>query len=299
VTRTTSVNNQFAHVGLAAYAAESVARDRKVAERVARLLVDPRWPWIPWWAQIVGLHKRDDRPAIRVGGKNGFAPLVEGMMSPQHQKLLMNRAMGDKDYSSVRLPFDPGRLEWGGEAPYALLVTCRSAELPEGKTFDAWLSLAHELVTAVGAVHAILGAWPTYDMAIGDTWLTRMVLDTPKGDIPLGLPSDFREQASEVASWAKKIGRTFARYPRWGTYLNAEHVLAVGGVERIRTEVQPAKIEVIGDLTYIQLTDSIDSALTADAGEKRRRLQTLMEPILVGNLARLGEPPGSNRSSRA
>ena len=280
--REPSINNQFPHVGLAAYFPRSPSRDRAVVERVAQLLVDARWPWIPWYAQFVGLHKRDDTASVRVGGKNGYAPLVGGMMSPRFQVLRMNRARGDKNFTSVELPFHPRQETWG-EAPYALWITCRSAELPEGKQFEDWITLAHELIAALGVLNATLGAWPTFDHAIRDTWLTRMILDTPKGDTPLNdLPEDFESQINLLQKWWSKVGRTYARHPRWGTYLNAGHVAAIGGVERIRAEVQPARIDAVGELTYIQLTDSIETAMSAEAGERRRALQALMAPILVG-----------------
>jgi hypothetical protein len=88
---------------------------------------------------------------------------------------------------------DLGRMgeDWGWETPFRLWLTCRCAELPPGKSFHAWLSLAHDLVSAVGALHATLGVWPTHTMACGDTWLTRVVLDTPKREYNLGLPENF------------------------------------------------------------------------------------------------------------
>jgi hypothetical protein len=283
-----SVNNQYSHVGMAAYFARPVSEDRPHAERVVTLLVDKRWPWIPWYAEFVGVHKRDDTSSVRVGGKNGYAPLLGGAMSPRFQRLRMNRAKGDGNFTSVDLPFDARRLEWGDEAPYDLLITCRSADLPEGKTFADWITLAHDIVAAVGALNATLGAWPTFNHAIRDTWLTRMVLDTPKGDIALNdLPEDFESQIDLLQRWRKRLGRTYARHPRWGTYLNATHVAAIGGVERIRAEVQPARIDPVGDLTYIQLTDTIETGMSPQAGERRRKLQALMEPILLG----AGQPP--------
>jgi len=105
-TRPTSINNQFPHVGLAAYFEKAVWRDAKRAAQVAALLVDDRWPWIPWWANYSGLHKRDDRPSVRVGDKDGVVPLVAGMASEKLSKLYMNRAKGDKDFTSVMLDLE-------------------------------------------------------------------------------------------------------------------------------------------------------------------------------------------------
>lgn len=62
----------------------------------------------------------------------------------------------------------------------------------------------------------------------------------------------------------------------------AGHVAAIGGVARIAAEVAPAVIQPVGALTYVQLTGSIDTALTPEAGAKRRALEALMAPILVG-----------------
>jgi hypothetical protein len=283
MSREPSINDQFPHVGLAAYFPRSVAHDRATVERVAALLVDRRWPWLPWWASFSGVHKRDDRTSVRVGGKNGVEPLVNGMLSRRLATLDLDRAKGDGNFTSVCLPFDPRLEEWGAEAPYALWVTCRSAELPDGKRFEDWIELMHELVTAVGALNATMGAWPTMSHAIRDTWKTRMVLDTARGDIRLNdLPADLDQQIGLLQLWWKKLGRTYARHPRWGTYLNAAHVDAIGGVDRIRAEVQPARIDAVGELTYIQLTDSIDTGMSAVAGERRRKLQAIMAPILLG-----------------
>ena len=115
----------------------------------------------------------------------------------------------------------------------------------------------------------------TYVGTNGDDHLTR-------GDFDLGLPEAFRAQLDAVGSHLRQIGRAYARHPRWGTYLHAEHLAAIGGVDRVRAEVAPARIEPVGALTYLQLTDSIDTALTPEAGAKRRALEALMAPILVG-----------------
>jgi hypothetical protein len=245
-------------------------------------LVDPRWPWLPWWASYSGIRKQDDRKSVRVGGKNGIAPLLPTLTDEKLSMMHLNHAMGEGNFTSVMLDLDRRRNEWGYEAPFQLLVSCRNAELPAGKSFADWIALAHELVSAVGAFNATIGAWPTYDMAIGDTWLTRIVLDTPKGDINLGVPEKFDEQITLIQKWKKKLGRTYARHPRWGTYLHAGHVAAIGGLDKIRAAVDPAVITQVGQLTYVQLTASIDTGMSAEAGEKRTKLEALMAPILLG-----------------
>ncbi|MBE7452050.1 MAG: hypothetical protein HS111_25145 [Kofleriaceae bacterium] len=53
-----------------------------------------------------------------------------------------------------------------------------------GKSFAAWIELMHELVTELGVVCAILGR-SQHDLAICDTWLMNLILDTPQGDVDL------------------------------------------------------------------------------------------------------------------
>jgi len=217
----------------------------------------------------------------RVGGKNGIEPIVGIVTSPLYAALHLNRARGDDNFSTVYLNL--GRmLHPTRVAPYELWITLRCHDLPEGKSVASWIGLAHELVVAIGALNVTLGVWPTSNMAIGDTWLTRIVLDHANGERDLGLTGNFERQADLLLGSRSTLGGAHARHPRWGTYLKREHVDAIGGLERIRTEVQPARIDELATLTYIQLTDSVETALTPAAGEKRRALEALMTPILVG-----------------
>lgn len=280
MTERASVNDQVPHVGVSAYFPRAVWDSPGGAQRIAGLLVDPRWPWIPWWTSYSGKHKRDDRKPVRVGGKHGVGPILEGLASDKLRVLDMNRARGEGNFTSVMLHLDRAWQTW--EYPFDLLLTCRAVELPAGRSMEAWIGLVHELLTALEAQHATMGVWPTYTMARCDTWLTRMVLDTPQRDINLGLPERFSDQISLVSQWWKFLGRTYARHPRWGTYLNDGHLAAIGGIERVRAEVAPARVERVGELTYLQLTESIETALTAEAGARRERLEALMAPILVG-----------------
>jgi hypothetical protein len=283
MTATPGTSEHLSHIGLSAWFSTPIWQASGRVEALAKLLTDRRWPWPPWWASYQGVDKRDDRSSVRVGGKNGITPLVEGMKNPKLSTLLLDRARGDGNFTSVRL--DLGRMneaDWGWEAPLRLLVVSRCEDLPSGRSMDEWLSLAHELVATVGALHATMGVWPTYEMALSDTGPTRILLNTPRGVLNLGVPSDFEKHIDLLTAWKKFLGRTYARHPRWGTYLNSEHVEAIGGLERIRDEVQPARIVPVGDLTYIQLTESVDTAMTPEAEERRRRLEDLMAPRRIG-----------------
>lgn len=270
------------YLGLAAYFDRALWRVPERHERIASLLVDARWPWVPWWVSFTGVHKRDDRKSVRVGGTTGTAPLLAGFASPQLTNLELNRTSKECTLATVLLDLGRNREDWGWEAPFRLWITARCADLPAGKSVAEWLTLAHDLVSELGVIQGTVGVWPTHNMAIGDTWLTRTILDTPQREFRLGLPENFATQIDLLQRWKKLLGRTYARHPRWGTYLNAAHVAAIGGEQRIREEVEPAQIRAVGELTYIQLTDSVETALTQTAGEKRRRLEALMAPIILG-----------------
>lgn len=271
------------YAGLAAYFARPLWRSPDTAAHFARLLLDSRWPWTPWWAAYSGVDRKQDRPAVRVGAKVGAATLLEGLLAPELSRLRMRRSVAAVDVTNISVTL--GRMEeesWGYEAPLQLWIVCRMSELPAAKSLADWLPLAHELVDCVGAANATIGLWPSFEMAIGDTWLTRTVIDTPARDYNLGLPENFSAQVDLIQRWKKFLGRTYARHPRWGTYLNTEHLTQIGGIERIRADVEPARIDQVGELTYIQLTDSVETALTPLAGERRQRLEALMTPIILG-----------------
>ncbi|MBE7452049.1 MAG: hypothetical protein HS111_25140 [Kofleriaceae bacterium] len=125
----------------------------------------------------------------------------------------------------------------------------------------------HELVTELGVLHAILGAWRTYDLAICDTRLMNLILDTPQGDVDLRLPAGF---PGSRPAWPRSgSSSSVAGTPgiRAGDLLHDGHLEAIGGLARVKAEVEPARVDRVGELTYIQLTESIETALTPVAGE--------------------------------
>lgn len=261
-------------VGIAAYYAAPPSADPARASRLVDLLIDRRWPWVPCWASYSAWDKRQDGKSVRV---SGVEPLRAILARRDLTRLHMRRAVDGESVATLALELDTkatsGILS-------SLAITCRQIDLPPGASFAAFLSLVHELIAALGAEHATLALWPTHTEAADDAWLMRTILDTARGSFHLGVPADFRAQIDRMQTRRRTLGRTVARYPRWGTYLHAEHVAAIGGVEQIRATVAPARIEAIGALTYVQLTETIDGALTAESEEKRRTLQSLMAPIL-------------------
>lgn len=276
MSRSPSTDHQVPHLGFAAYFDQPLWRDRPRMERVARLLLDGRWPWLPWYAAFDGIERRDDCGAIRVGGKNGVEFLVGRLMDPGIATLVMRRTAGNGNHTECRMPTGRQGEQWNLDAPFDLQMISPMADLPPSKSTASWVSLVRDFVTEVRPLNAVLCPWPAFNPAISDVQMMRIVFDTRWGLSNVGvLPS------SADPTPRHSIGRTFARYPRWGTYLNDAHLAAIGGVERVRAEVEPAKIERVGTVTFIQLTPSIETAMTAECGDRRRRLEALMTPILA------------------
>lgn len=268
------------YAGVAIYFPEITWKNDAGADELASLLTDDRWPWLPWWFSFSGKHRRDDIKNTRVGSKSGMEALRRGLRIDGMRSLYMNRSTTSENFARIALDLNEAKRDPRHETSFEMLLTSKATELPAGKSFDNFLSLVDDLIRTLGGLHAAIGIWPSYDWAICDTWLMKTVLDTPRGDVDWGLPARFQEQVSLTGHWSSFFGRTCARHPRWGNYLNASHLAAIGGIERIQREVAPAVIRSIGPLTYVQLTSSIDTAMSAEAGAKREQLEALMDPIL-------------------
>ena len=270
MTRRDKLEPTFAYAALAAYLEDPV-RDPALAERVGALMFDERWPWLPWYLSYDGIDRPYDRASTRVNGKTGPAALAEGLLDAKLDRARLRRTVDGVAVSEAEL--DLGRI---GQWPFEFLMVTRVANLPPGKTGEAWLALVHDLLRELSPRNAVLGIWPAYSPAHSDALKMRIVLDTRWSQHELGVvPTSADPTASHL------IGRRYARYPRWGTYLKDEHLAAIGGADRVRAEVEPFAIERIGSVTYIQLTEAIETAMTPLAGERRRRLETLMAPILA------------------
>jgi hypothetical protein len=147
-------------------------------------------------------------------------------------------------------------------------------------SFPPWLELIHELMVALRVAHAVLPIWPTYNAVSSDTTFVRIVLDTRWGEYNLGAPGELDRQRSQANHWRYKLGTDYIRHPRWGTYLHRSHLERVGGLDRVRELARPARIVELGDLVFLQCTERVTDALTADAERTRQALQDVLAPII-------------------
>ena len=271
------------HIGFAAYFSVRLYEDRARAERVASLLVDERWPWPPWWAAfgLTSSYMKRTRSRKVVGAK-GRAALLEGMMSPSHRSVELYRSSQQVD-NHAHLTLPTGHKIPAPDWPQPLDTTgqTRAHDLPDGADIHGWIDLVHELMVALDVGHAVMPVWPTPSAVLADTSFIRIIVDRPSGDISLGPPPDFDRQNRRENYSRHKLGGPYVRYPRWGTYLRRPHLQQIGGLDRVREAVEPARVVDLGELAFIQLTDDPASALTADGERKRRALEAVMAPIIV------------------
>ena len=144
---------------------------------------------------------------------------------------------------------DRGWYPWSGVPFHALSsrtdtkVTARRADVYR------WVTLAHDLVSTVGGRNATITVGPS-----GDVIMDQSIpyLPDPKDDLRImgGGPA--------LGDAQRTVGGKYARYPRGGTYLNAEHVAASGGRHRVVRDVRPAAVRRGGCVRVDEATAGIE-----------------------------------------
>ncbi len=270
------------HLGFAArYAMRLVdARDR--AERVAALLVDPRWPWRPSSLStgIVGKYTKRTRTQ-KVGAVSGQQRIVESILDPSTRVVRLScHRLEAKDHAHVSVDTGTDALT-SREQPFKADGQTRAYDLPDKKTIEDWIQLVHELMVVLDIASAVMPLYATSSAVLADVSLMSIVTDSRwTGITDRGPGEEFSAQNDRANYWKDQLGATYVRNARWGTYLREHHVDAIGGLDRIRREVEPARIDRVGPLIYVQLTETVDNGLTAACEAKRRAFDTLLAPIL-------------------
>jgi hypothetical protein len=250
---------------------------------VAELLVDDRWPWSPWWvcSTQVGSLTKETRSKRVAGGAKGAAHLATTILDPKTATMWFSCRKRGESLAIALL--ETGRTMIGCDWRYRLKTygQTRAHALPEGRTIESWISLIHELMTTLDVANAVLPVYATDAAVHADLTFGSIILDSRwTGRTDLGPGPSFSEQNDRANWWRRELGASYVRNARWGTYLRDHHVEAIGGLDRIRREVAPARVTVLGPLVYFQLTETVDEALTDACEAKRRAFDTLLAPIL-------------------
>jgi hypothetical protein len=262
------------HIGFDTRYATRLVSSPDRAKCVASLLVDPRWPWPPksFSTGVLGDFTKRTR-SRRVSGLAGADRILESISDPATRILMLScHSLESKNHAHVRIDTGTHALStW--EQPFEASGQTRAHDLPAAKTIEDWIQMLHELMVALDVASATA--------VLADTMMGSIVSDSRwTGRTDLGPGDEFSKQNRRANYWSDLLGATYVRNARWGTYLRDHHVEAIGGLDRIRREVEPARVTVLGPLVYFQLTETVDEALTDACEAKRRAFDTLLAPIL-------------------
>jgi len=258
-------------IGLAALYGTELYRDPERVKRIARLLLDDRWPrpFSKWHVQPLG------GTVDIVAGRLPPNPLaaIEAALSASTTHWVDLKSPGDVWHAVLVETGTTRDLHRQHFCPLQATASLALDKLKDpSRDVARWVPLAHELVEATGARNATITVAPSVDV----------ILDISSPYVPD--PNDHVRILGDIAQdfeARSNLGGKYARYPRWGTYLHPEHVAAIGGRDQIARVVDPALFEEVGDLLYVQLTASIEDAWTPMMWEKRLKFRQLMQPILV------------------
>lgn len=273
------------HIGFAARYATRLVDSRERASHVASLLVDPRWPWPPaslTTGEVAELTKRTRTQ--RVAGASGQKRILERILDPVTRIVQLSRHSQAEQYCQAWIETGTFTLS-GWEQPFKASGHTRVHDLHAGRTINEWIPLVHELMVTLDVASAILPLYETANAVLADVLLMSIVLDSRWiGRADLGPGEAFAEQNDHANYWRDLLGATYVRNARWGTYLRMHHIDTVGGIDRIRREVEPARIDQLGELVYFQLTERglASSGIPGrfdSSRSRRRRQQVLRSPM--------------------
>ncbi len=156
--------------------------------------------------------------------------------------------------------------------PLSARGMCR-ADVPAGRSLEAWLGVVRELASLVAAAQGVIWADLDERPIVARQFLT--------GSHQPKMPPDHpHNESARINRVRNELGERYVRPPGWGTFLRQSHLDAVGGRARLVEFVQPAVVEDIGPLLYVQLSTLAD-ALAPETEARWRALTELLAPITV------------------
>lgn len=248
--------------------------ERETAERVATLLTDPRWPWQPNLVRPSGRagHAVYPWPPGKIAARELRATVIDVLRSDRTSGIHLVTSRQDK-LNHAWVVLESGRWESIDEGiafPFDGMSICRTG----GKPLDGWVELVSELAVELEAANGLIFA--------GEDERPIVVLQFGSGRYREKDPEDHPYTENErVQRVRKELGARYVRPPRWGTYLRAEHVAAVGGRAKIAEIVKPPVMRAVGPLLYVQLSERIEDAVTPETEARRKVFTELLAPITV------------------
>ncbi len=256
--------------GFVGYFSKPIAQDLKLVERLFCLLADKRWPWLPRLAEYAVSDGGKKSKKIPIAKRTQLA-LVEAFVDESFYRLSIDLSRDDKkNISSVAI--DTGSNASSYALPFSCEFQTRGYGMKKGKDVQGWIDLMHDFVKALQITHAVLPVFGNQDACTSDITGIKISLD--------GVPAHPRPNERLLDSvWRDNLGVGHLRHPRWGTYLNKNHIEKLGGVALIQKKIDPFLVKDFGGLTFFQLT-SIEDCLSLNAEEKRLAFSELAKPLL-------------------
>ena len=259
----------------AMYFDRPICEDEPLASRVAALLLDSRWVFVPRELEFtrrplrpeyppreIALPEHQEEAAVIVRHgllHDGVNTMHAAHFSGPHCLAEWTISVGHLPIAPYALPFDfQGFVRFGPAAVEAQV--------------EAWVGLICELRDELGAPHGIIDFWDTYNRAASDFSLV---------NVNDSLPPPFFEQLRAASRARQRLGGQIARHPRWGTWLSRGHVEAIGGVARIRRDVAPAALVEQPNGVFVRLVPLLLKAREAECEGKRVALERLMAPLFA------------------
>jgi hypothetical protein len=254
--------------------------DERRAGEVARLLTDPRWPWQPCFVRPMQRPGEAlyDWPSGKTAASKLPGVIADVVRSERSQGIHLVASRADQS-NHAWVVVDNGQPEVAHEGvayPLSTRGMCR-ADVPAGRSLEAWLGVVRELASLVEAVQGVIWAGKDERPMIARQFLT--------GSHQPKMPPDHpHNESARINRVRNELGERYVRLPGWGTFLRSSHVEAVGGRARLQELVQPAVVEAVGPLLYVQLSPLAD-ALAPETETRRRALAELLAPITVRPLS--------------
>ena len=274
------------YLGFAGYFSVRLCNEPERAEKLAKLLLDRRWPW-PLTSVVFGLRAGWTKHArrLKLSGAQGILRLRDGITDPENRDASIDHR-ADADENHAKLHVTTGQRLANPDSANAASISgvTKASDLLEGAELLSWLEVMHEIMIVVDAGNAVLTVWPTHHMANSDATFVRIVLDTSKAVFTMGVHGNVELQNTRANYWRPELGDKYIRHPRWGNYLRREHLDRVGGLARVRDAVPLAKVLELGgpgDLVYLQCTEHPAGALTPEGEQVRQALEDVLAPIVA------------------
>jgi hypothetical protein len=252
----------------------SFVGDRARVDRLASLVVDPRWVYRFKLITVGYLPQLPPEPRFAgfIEPTAVHEDAVQAFTSSSAASVMFHLSEQDAD-AHANFDVQTGRQQIGLGTRSNAHWRVPAATDPDEVT-PPWVELQHAIIDTLGAKHAVLVTATNEYVLNAEVSLSLTRID---GQWMHRRPSEIRAYEAH----RHDLGDAFVRRPRWGTYLNRTHVAAIGGRQKILDVVQPPITRDVGELFYVQLSERVSESTSDAARERGKAFTDLLAPITV------------------